>query len=178
MTENTNLNENLANDDSDNPKVLYQVLLEEYRALELLNASDTKEIEDAKADCEAKRDIKIEKVEKKREAKEIDKAAAENEIAKIESLFRFEVLKKIRERLHFKQDDKRRPAALCLSGGGIRSATFCLGVLQGLAKNNLLSKFDYLSTVSGGGYIGSWLSAWIYHQKTGIGFQPQESGDL
>jgi len=25
----------------------------------------------------------------------------------------------------------------------------------------LLSKFDYLSTVSGGGYIGSWLMAWI-----------------
>ncbi len=53
------------------------------------------------------------------------------------------------------------PSALCFSGGGIRSATFCLGVLQGLAKYGLLDKFDYLSTVSGGGYIGSWLSAWI-----------------
>jgi predicted acylesterase/phospholipase RssA len=51
--------------------------------------------------------------------------------------------------------------ALCLSGGGIRSATFGLGVIQGLARLNLLEKFDYLSTVSGGGYIGSWLSAWI-----------------
>lgn len=54
--------------------------------------------------------------------------------------------------------------ALCLSGGGIRSATFSLGVLQGLAKVGLLDKFDYLSTVSGGGYIGSWLSAWIYRE--------------
>src|SRR4030095_10398692 len=52
-------------------------------------------------------------------------------------------------------------AALCISGGGIRSATFGLGVLQGLARCGLLDKFHYLSTVSGGGYIGSWLSAWI-----------------
>ncbi|GAB3909239.1 hypothetical protein GCM10028803_46480 [Larkinella knui] len=51
--------------------------------------------------------------------------------------------------------------ALAFSGGGIRSATFNLGVLQGLATHNLLNKFDYLSTVSGGGYIGSWLAAWI-----------------
>ncbi len=51
--------------------------------------------------------------------------------------------------------------ALCLSGGGIRSATFSLGVLQGLARAGLLKHCDYLSTVSGGGYIGSWLSAWI-----------------
>src|SRR6187200_1330921 len=52
-------------------------------------------------------------------------------------------------------------AALCISGGGIRSATFGLGVLQGLARCGLLEKFHYQSTVSGGGYIGSWLSAWI-----------------
>jgi hypothetical protein len=51
-------------------------------------------------------------------------------------------------------------AALCISGGGIRSATFGLGVLQGLARFGLLDRFHYLSTVSGGGYIGSWLSAW------------------
>ena len=41
-----------------------------------------------------------------------------------------------------------------LSGGGIRSATFCLGIFQALAKANLLPKIDYLSTVSGGGYFG------------------------
>jgi hypothetical protein len=52
-------------------------------------------------------------------------------------------------------------SALCLSGGGIRSATFCLGALQALAKFGWLRQFNYLSTVSGGGYIGSWLSAWI-----------------
>lgn len=55
--------------------------------------------------------------------------------------------------------------ALCFSGGGIRSATFGLGIVQALANNSLLSKFDYLSTVSGGGYLGSWLSAWILREK-------------
>jgi Patatin-like phospholipase len=49
---------------------------------------------------------------------------------------------------------------LCFSGGGIRSATFNLGVLQGLAELKLLRCFDYLSTVSGGGYIHQWFAAW------------------
>ncbi|MGF7037380.1 patatin-like phospholipase family protein [Mucilaginibacter lappiensis] len=53
-------------------------------------------------------------------------------------------------------------AGLALSGGGIRSATFNLGIIQKLAELNVLSRFDYLSTVSGGGYIGSWLVSWIY----------------
>jgi hypothetical protein len=55
-------------------------------------------------------------------------------------------------------------AALCLSGGGIRSATFALGMVQGLARNRVLDRFSYLSTVSGGGYLGSWLSAWSRHE--------------
>ncbi|HEX8131278.1 MAG TPA: hypothetical protein VF527_19420, partial [Pyrinomonadaceae bacterium] len=50
---------------------------------------------------------------------------------------------------------------LALSGGGIRSATFCLGLLQGLERQNVLRVFDYLSTVSGGGYMGGWWSAWL-----------------
>jgi len=66
--------------------------------------------------------------------------------------------------------------ALCLSGGGIRSAAFALGILQRIAaldvtskrkdedKGSALKQFEYLSTVSGGGYIGSWLSAWLYQQ--------------
>src|SRR5437867_1095177 len=63
---------------------------------------------------------------------------------------------------------KEKRAALCISGGGIRSATFGLGMLQGLARCGLLEKFHYLSTVSGGGYIGSWLSAWIKNDPNGI----------
>ena len=66
---------------------------------------------------------------------------------------------------------------LALSGGGIRSATFALGVLQALAKapapgaktaesslQTLLARFDYLSTVSGGGYIGSFFCS-LFHPR-------------
>src|SRR5690606_34356835 len=49
--------------------------------------------------------------------------------------------------LHRARD--RQLVGLALSGGGIRSATFNLGVLQGLAEQRLLKAFDYLSTVSG-----------------------------
>jgi predicted acylesterase/phospholipase RssA len=57
---------------------------------------------------------------------------------------------------------------LAFSGGGIRSATFNLGVLQALGQARLLRTLDYISTVSGGGYIGGWLMAWMHHQKIGI----------
>ncbi|HSN14444.1 MAG TPA: hypothetical protein VLT61_07410 [Anaeromyxobacteraceae bacterium] len=56
---------------------------------------------------------------------------------------------------------KQPLSALCFSGGGIRSASFNLGVMQALAKRGLLSTFDYLSSVSGGGYVAGWLQAWI-----------------
>jgi hypothetical protein len=48
---------------------------------------------------------------------------------------------------------------VALSGGGIRSATFALGLLQALASARLLRSIDYLSTVSGGGYCGAFLGA-------------------
>lgn len=44
---------------------------------------------------------------------------------------------------------------LALSGGGVRSATFCYGLVSALARNGVFSRFDYMSTVSGGGYIGA-----------------------
>lgn len=65
-------------------------------------------------------------------------------------------------RLRVSQDAKRLPeeiTGVALSGGGIRSATFCLGVFQALAKQKLLGKIDYLSTVSGGGYFGAFFGA-------------------
>jgi hypothetical protein len=80
----------------------------------------------------------------------------------------------------YRELHKRQSSALCLSGGGIRSASFALGVIEALAVHprqattakegdrqaksaghSLLAQFHYLSTVSGGGYIGSWLSAWV-----------------
>jgi hypothetical protein len=67
-------------------------------------------------------------------------------------------------------------SALCLSGGGIRSASFSLGVIQALARAGLLKQFDYLSTVSGGGFIGSWLSMLIA-QKGSVAAAEQELRD-
>ena len=55
---------------------------------------------------------------------------------------------------------------LACSGGGIRSASFSLGIIQHLIKQKLLRKVDYLSTVSGGGYIGSCLSSLIKDQES------------
>jgi Patatin-like phospholipase len=61
--------------------------------------------------------------------------------------------------------DDQASSALCLSGGGIRSATFNLGVIQAITRFGLLGKFDYLSSVSGGGYIAGWLRAWLHRES-------------
>lgn len=60
----------------------------------------------------------------------------------------------------FGADDR---VGLAFSGGGIRSATFSLGVVQTLARRSILRDVDYLSTVSGGGYLGSFLSSYLSH---------------
>ena len=77
---------------------------------------------------------------------------------------------KVRELLPalFAKIHEKKRTALCFSGGGIRSATFSLGVMQRLARLELLPQFDYLSTVSGGGYIGSWLSSFVRRTQDGI----------
>jgi Patatin-like phospholipase len=71
-------------------------------------------------------------------------------------------------------------SALCFSGGGIRSASLGLGVLWQLARQSwnpsspanqpggLLHQIDYVSTVSGGGYVGSWLTGWIKRHPQGL----------
>jgi hypothetical protein len=95
----------------------------------------------------------------------VPKAMAEREDSFIET----------RRRLAGVPLDARR-VGLALSGGGIRSATFNLGLLQALAGRDFrsgesednkgpngspsptpLQRVDYLSTVSGGGYIGGFL---------------------
>jgi hypothetical protein len=60
-----------------------------------------------------------------------------------------------------KIDSTAETTALCLSGGGVRSASFCLGVVIALARKGVLKNFDYLSTVSGGGFTGGFLSRWV-----------------
>ncbi|MBX3732509.1 MAG: patatin-like phospholipase family protein [Verrucomicrobiae bacterium] len=57
----------------------------------------------------------------------------------------------------------RDRVGLALSGGGIRSATFNLGFLQALQDKNLLGLVDYVATVSGGGYVGGFWTAWRLH---------------
>jgi hypothetical protein len=78
--------------------------------------------------------------------------------------------------------------ALCLSGGGIRSAAFSLGIVQRFAdqsitpkrdtdeKGSVLQQFEYLSTVSGGGYIGSWLCAWLFQERQRCATAGAETG--
>ena len=62
-------------------------------------------------------------------------------------------------------------SGLALSGGGIRSASFSLGLLQALVAKDKLKKFDYMSTVSGGGYIGCALTWWL---SQGLPLLPQK----
>jgi len=57
---------------------------------------------------------------------------------------------------------------LAFSGGGIRSASFNLGLLQALHEKGVLRHVDLLSTVSGGGYIGSHLSSLALREETSM----------
>jgi len=50
--------------------------------------------------------------------------------------------------------------ALCLSGGGYRAATYALGTLRMLDELNLLDGVKFLSTVSGGTFMGLCFAAW------------------
>lgn len=126
------------------PIPLWEVLRSEYREL---HASGTKE------EWEAEWQAELDRVSSRLQPGE--------ELSKEQR----EVI--VRGLVHRLQGDSAR-SALCLSGGGIRSASFGLGVLQGLARNRQLSKFHYLSTVSGGGYIGSWFSAWVHRHQDGL----------
>ena len=68
-------------------------------------------------------------------------------------------------RSNYYVDDKAPLVGVALSGGGIRSATFCVGFFQALARRKLIRRIDYLSTVSGGGYFGSFLGAAFSREK-------------
>ena len=72
-----------------------------------------------------------------------------------------EAIRSRRQRYGLPEASDENLFGLALSGGGIRSATFALGVLQAMAGRDLLKHVDYLSTVSGGGYIGSSLLWWL-----------------
>ncbi|MCW5960249.1 MAG: patatin-like phospholipase family protein [Pyrinomonadaceae bacterium] len=133
-----------ASDQPDRSVKLYEVLLEEYEKLQLIHPAEANRIKGELFAKYSGLDWHDFKMNDWIQAKRV-------------KFIRQEIVK----HLALKHGKNLTPSALCFSGGGIRSATFSLGVLQALAKYSLLDKFDYLSTVSGGGYIGSWFSAWI-----------------
>jgi hypothetical protein len=71
------------------------------------------------------------------------------------------------EEWRFNKDNKRAPPELCLamSGGGIRSAAFNMGVLRALHEKKILDRIDVVSAVSGGSYTLSWLLLEPYYIK-------------
>jgi hypothetical protein len=70
-----------------------------------------------------------------------------------------QAVKARRAHWHVQAPEGKNAVGLALSGGGIRSASFCLGAVQVLAQRDLLKDVDFLSTVSGGGYTGSFLTS-------------------
>ncbi len=91
------------------------------------------------------------------------------------------------------QDPKKPAVGVALSGGGVRSSTQSLGAFQALQEKDLDKEIDYLSTVSGGGYFGTfWSRCWIekdtnldmgdrkikYLRNSGNYIAPTGAGDL
>lgn len=76
----------------------------------------------------------------------------------------------------FVAGDDEDLSGLAISGGGIRSASFALGVLQALVAGEQLGRFHYLSTVSGGGYLGTSLTWFLKKGLPNGNGEPLEAG--
>jgi Patatin-like phospholipase len=74
----------------------------------------------------------------------------------------------------YNRNDKNSAPKMCLalSGGGIRSASFSIGVLKGLNEKGILDQIDVMSAVSGGSYALSWY--YIQQYKYGSRFKATE----
>lgn len=100
-----------------------------------------------------------------------DKKKKEEETKGVYTPYPDDVIRKEHEALGLQPGERIK--GIAISGGGIRSASFGLGVMQALVANKQLNKFHYLSTVSGGGYLGSALT-WALHQGKGAyGVDPE-----
>ncbi len=78
---------------------------------------------------------------------------------------------------HRKRNSEDEPSGLtglALSGGGVRSAAFCLGFIQGMYTAGRMKAFDFLSTVSGGGYAGALFSSEVAKQTSEINWERGE----
>jgi hypothetical protein len=96
-----------------------------------------------------------------------------------EELGRIAAIRKAKAASGYPVDERDELLGLALSGGGIRSAAFNLGLMQSLANRGVLARVDYLSTVSGGGYSGSALtwflsSAWRGDNRQRFGTAPDD----
>src|SRR5262245_13067443 len=162
-------------DETKTENINKQLTLAESRRKE---AEELRKIPDRREEGEKLRmwaeEMRIDAIDNRRKQAKEMRIAAENKRTEIEKKYELlkdekervrrineELVKSFYRRLH--QSGERR-IALCFSGGGIRSATFGLGVLQALARHVSLNRFHYLSTVSGGGYLGSWFSAWAHRR--------------
>lgn len=67
---------------------------------------------------------------------------------------------------------------LALSGGGIRSAAFAMGVTQALEASGIFKTVGFLSTVSGGGYVGASIVAAMYRDEGRFPFSTAEAESL
>ncbi|MGE5307041.1 MAG: patatin-like phospholipase family protein [Alphaproteobacteria bacterium] len=83
------------------------------------------------------------------------------------------------ERKFISGNPNTRPdICVCLSGGGIRSAAFSLGVLHALYDLNILQNVEVISGVSGGTYALSWLVLQPYYASTAQSAQARDADDL
>ncbi len=115
-------------------------------------------------------------IDQRRQEASLNKEEIASFVKKVVAL-RGESKGKNKEASHFKWDSENDTIGLSISGGGIRSATFHLGLLQGLAKLNIFKYFDYFSTVSGGGYIGSSLTSLLSHPQKEVSSDTQTGVD-
>lgn len=82
-----------------------------------------------------------------------------------------------RRRTHYElpnADTRDDAVGLALSGGGIRSSTFALGVVEVLARKGMLKDVDFLSTVSGGGYLGSFITTVLDDPDEDVTLKPEK----
>lgn len=98
----------------------------------------------------------------------INNDKSKNKEILIDDVFKLEclIINQQREQRNKKPnpDGSTPKLGLALSGGGIRSASFAMGVTQALDRYKLFDEVDYLSTVSGGGYLGSAIT-WFHYQR-------------
>lgn len=105
-------------------------------------------------ECDARRQTLARDMIRARRRAAIERADEPSEIYAVEDWYDLASAK-----YHDKFIMREETVGFALSGGGIRSATISLGLIEALASRGRFYGIDMISTVSGGGYIGSFLRA-------------------